>query len=36
MKPKFTHKQGQYLALIYYFSKVHGYAPAESDIKKYF
>ncbi len=36
MKPKTTEKQGQYLAFIYHYSKVHGYPPAESDIKKYF
>lgn len=36
MNPEYTEKQGQYLAFIYHYSKVHGYPPAESDIKKYF
>ncbi len=36
MNPKYTEKQGQHLAFIYRYSKVHGYPPAESDIKKYF
>ena len=31
-----THKQGQYLAFIYYYSKLHGRAPAEADIQRYF
>ncbi len=29
-KPGFTAKQGQYLSFIYYFSKIHGVAPAEA------
>jgi Mn-dependent DtxR family transcriptional regulator len=29
-------KQGQYLAFIYYYSKVNGYPPAQVDIQKYF
>jgi Mn-dependent DtxR family transcriptional regulator len=29
-------KQGQYLAFIYYYSKVNGYPPAQADIQKYF
>jgi repressor LexA len=33
---KFTLKQGQYLAFIYYFSKVNGVSPNENDFKKYF
>jgi Mn-dependent DtxR family transcriptional regulator len=33
---RFTAKQGQYLAFIYYYSKIHGRAPAESDLQKYF
>ena len=32
----FTAKQGQYLAFIYYDSKVHGMAPAEADFQRYF
>jgi repressor LexA len=33
---KYTHKQGQYLAFIYYYTKVHGVAPAEAEIQRYF
>jgi repressor LexA len=32
----FTVKQGQYLAFIYYYSKIHGTPPAESDFQRYF
>lgn len=32
----FTHKQGQYLAFIYYYSKVNGQPPAEIDMQRYF
>ena len=32
----YTPKQGQYLAFIYYYSKIHGRAPAESGICNYF
>ena len=32
----FTHKQGQYLAFIYYYSKVNGRSPAEADMERYF
>jgi hypothetical protein len=35
MKP-YTAKQGQYLAFIYYYTKIHGVAPAEFDMQKYF
>jgi repressor LexA len=35
VKPKYTAKQGQYLAFVYY-PKIHGRAPAESEIQKYF
>lgn len=31
-----TAKQGQYLAFIYYYSKIHGRAPAESDFQRFF
>jgi LexA DNA binding domain len=34
--PPFTKKQGQYLAFIYNYSKIHGMAPAESDLQRYF
>ncbi|MCI0513865.1 MarR family transcriptional regulator [candidate division KSB1 bacterium] len=36
MNPKFTPKQGQYLAFIYYYTKVHRRPPAEADIQRYF
>ncbi len=32
----FTPKQGQYLAFIYYYTKIHGRAPAEADLQRYF
>lgn len=32
----YTAKQGQYLAFIYYYSKVNGRAPAEADMQRYF
>ena len=36
MKKPYTDKQGQYLAFIYYYSKIHGRAPAEAEIEQYF
>jgi len=36
METKYTRKQGQYLAFIYYYTKMHGYAPAEADMQHYF
>ena len=33
---KFTEKQGQYLAFIYYYTKIHRQAPAERDMQIYF
>lgn len=33
---KYTAKQGQDLAFIYYYTKIHGAAPAEADIQQYF
>ena len=35
-KGKYTKRQGQYLAFIYYYTKIHGYPPAEADIQRYF
>jgi hypothetical protein len=32
----FTQKQGQYLAFIYYFTKIHRIPPAEADFQKFF
>lgn len=34
--PAFTAKQGQYLAFIYYYAKIHGTPPAEADMQGYF
>ncbi len=36
MKPEYTPKQGQYLAYIYYYSKIHRRPPAEADMQWYF
>lgn len=36
MKHKYTQKQGKYLAFIYYYTKIHGYPPAEADMQNYF
>lgn len=36
VKKKYTKKQGQYLAYIYYYTKIKGYAPSEADMQKYF
>ena len=32
----FTEKQGQYLAFIYYYTKINGQPPAERDMQQYF
>jgi DNA-binding MarR family transcriptional regulator len=32
----FTSKQGQYLAFIHYYSRIHGRPPAEADMQRYF
>jgi len=32
----YTNTQGQYLAFIYYYTKIHGVAPAEADMQRYF
>lgn len=34
--PKFTAKQGQFLAFIHYYTKIHGRPPAELDLQLYF
>lgn len=34
--PRFTAKQGQYLAFINSYTKIHRQAPAESDLQRYF
>ena len=35
-RPSYTAKQGQYLAFIHYYQKVHRRAPAEIDLQQYF
>jgi len=35
-KKPYTAKQGQYLAFIFYYTRIHGVAPAESDMQNYF
>jgi len=32
----YTVKQGQYLAFIYYYSKIHGRSPSEAEMQAYF
>jgi repressor LexA len=32
----FTEKQGQYLTFIYYYTKINGQSPAETDMQRYF
>ena len=32
----YTDTQGQYLAVIYYYTKIHGVPPAEADMQRYF
>ena len=34
--PRYTEKQGQYLALIYYYTKIHGRSPSEAEMQAYF
>ncbi|MBI1746477.1 MAG: MarR family transcriptional regulator [Acidobacteria bacterium] len=36
MNTLFTKRQGQYLAFIYYYTKIHHRAPAEADIQVHF
>lgn len=36
MKKPYTDKQGQYLAFIYYYGKIHGCAPSEAEMQRYF
>lgn len=31
-----TAKQAQYLAFVFYYTKIHGVAPAEADMQNYF
>jgi hypothetical protein len=34
--PRFTAKQGQYLAYLYHYNKIHKQAPSEADLQRYF
>jgi len=36
MSTDYTPRQGQYLAFIYYYTKIHGIPPAEADMQRYF
>jgi repressor LexA len=36
MKKPYTTKQGQHLAFIHHYAKIHGCAPAEADMQQYF
>ena len=36
MNSPFTPKQGQYLAFIYCYGKIHGCAPSEAEMQQYF
>lgn len=36
LAPPYTAKQGQYLAFIYYFTKIHGKPPSEAELQRYF
>jgi Mn-dependent DtxR family transcriptional regulator len=36
VEPAYTATQGQYLAFIYYYTKLHGVPPAEADMQRYF
>ncbi len=35
-QPRFTSTQGQYLAFIDAYSRVHGYPPAEAELQRHF
>lgn len=35
MAPEYTPRQGQYLAFIYYYTKLNGRPPAEYDMQRY-
>lgn len=36
MTRPYTPKQGQYLAFIHYYGKIHGCAPSEAELQQYF
>ena len=33
---RYTEKEGQYLAFIFYYKKIHGVSPAQIDLQRYF
>ncbi len=35
-KPGYTTKQGQYLAFIHYYTRIHGRPPSEAEMQRYF
>ncbi len=35
-KNPYTEKQGQYLAFIFYYTKINGIPPAQADFQRYF
>jgi hypothetical protein len=36
VRGKYARQQGQYLAFIYYYTKINGYAPSEAEMQRYF
>lgn len=36
VKEKYTQRQGQYLAYIHYYTKIHGSAPSQAEMQRYF
>ena len=36
LRKTYTEKQGQYLAFIYYYGKIHGRSPSEAEMQQYF
>jgi repressor LexA len=36
MDTEYTQRQSQFLAFIYYYTKIHRRSPAESDMQRYF
>lgn len=36
MRKTYTDKQGQYLAFIHYYSKIHACSPPEAEMQQYF
>ncbi len=36
MANRFTPKQGQYLAFIYHYTKIHGVPPAQAEMQRFF